>query len=105
MTVGPRLLAIIKQIMVATLRKAIGFSFTDAIEASWNKVLSFIIGIMVEVARNNGNEKTKSGVSEGDCDGALITDEVVQITQETWLGLMTVFVAAVGSFYRDLLKS
>eukprot|EP01084_Bolivina_argentea_P267925 454950_1 len=105
MTVGPRLLAMMKPIMVATLRKALGFSFTDAMEASWNKVLSFIIGIMVEVARNNGNETTKSGVSEGDCDGALLTDEVVQITQATWREVMTVIDAAVGSFYRDLLKS
>eukprot|EP01083_Nonionella_stella_P281713 958683_1 len=105
MTVGPRLLAMMKPIMVATLRNAIGFIFTASMDASWNKVLSFIIGIMVEVARNNGNETTKSGVSEGDCDGSLLTDEVVQITQATWREVMTVIDAAVGSFYRDLFKS
>eukprot|EP01084_Bolivina_argentea_P013646 25604_1 len=106
MGVTPRLLALMKPILITTLEKTLGFSFTDSIKTSWNKVLSFVIGIMVEVARTGlDNTTMMSGAdSIADIDNLEISNEIISITQSSWRECSQVIDKAVGSFYRDLLS-
>eukprot|EP00488_Nonionellina_sp_1-RS-2012_P004032 TRINITY_DN8987_c0_g1_i1.p1 TRINITY_DN8987_c0_g1~~TRINITY_DN8987_c0_g1_i1.p1 ORF type:complete len:215 (-),score=46.92 TRINITY_DN8987_c0_g1_i1:1158-1802(-) len=59
---------------------------------------------MVESSRNNGNDTSKSHDDMSESE-AMLTNEIVEITQRTWREVTMVIDKAVGSFYKDLLSS
>eukprot|EP01084_Bolivina_argentea_P089892 162082_1 len=109
MEIMPRTLTLMKPILIKLFEQSLGFKFTSELRDSWVRVVSFVIGMMMDGCRHSGNRASQaSSVYEGTMDGdgnLIVSDAEIAIVQSSWSKVQKVLDVAVTSFYKDLIGS
>jgi hemoglobin-like flavoprotein len=108
MGVGGKTLALMKPLLLELFEKSLGFSYTNELRQSWERISSFIIGMMISGGRENDNQ-SGSMVSGSDVMSTAkfgeITPKDIETVQNSWDRLDKIIEKASISFYKDLLGS
>eukprot|EP01084_Bolivina_argentea_P013649 25609_1 len=109
MNIAPRTLALMKSILMLLFKQCLGFHFTDELKESWQRIIGFIIGMMMEGCRRN-NDKCSTASSFGGADNesmfnSSLSQSDIETVSESWTKVQKVLDVAVTSFYKDLISS